>query len=41
MTTNLLAIFLGSDVLEYRPDGTCIVKHILTAGTNEKTVNLK
>lgn len=40
-TTNLLAIFLGSDVLEYKPDGTCIVKHILTAGTNEKMVNLK
>lgn len=40
-STNLLAIFLGSDVLEYRPDGTCIVKHILTAGTNEKMVNLK
>lgn len=41
LSTNLLAIFLGSDVLEYRPDGTCIVKHILTAGTNEKMVNLK
>ena len=41
LSTNLLAIFLGSDVLEYRPDGTCIVKHILTAGSNEKTVNIK
>lgn len=40
-TTNLLAVFLGSDVLQYNPDGTCIVKHILTAGTNEKGVNLK
>lgn len=41
MTTNLLAVFLGSDVLQYNPDGTCLVKHILTAGTNEKGVNLK
>ena len=41
LTTNLLAVFLGSDVLQYNPDGTCIVKHILTAGTNEKGVNLK
>ena len=41
MTTNILAVFLGSDVLQYNPDGTCIVKHILTAGTNEKGVNLK
>ena len=40
-TTNLLAVFLGSDVLQYNPDGTCLVKHILTAGTNEKGVNLK
>ena len=41
LTTNLLAVFLGSDVLQYNPDGTCIVKHILTAGTNEKAVNIK
>jgi hypothetical protein len=41
LTTNLLAVFLGSDVLQYNPDGTCIVKHILTAGSNEKGVNLK
>lgn len=41
LTTNLLAVFLGSDVLQYNPDGTCIVKHILTAGTNEKGVNIK
>lgn len=41
LTTNLLAVFLGSDVLQYNPDGTCIVKHILSAGTNEKSVNLK
>lgn len=41
LTTNLLAVFLGSDVLQYNPDGTCIVKHILTAGANEKGVNLK
>lgn len=41
LTTNLLAVFLGSDVLQYNPDGTCIVKHILSAGTNEKGVNLK
>lgn len=41
LTTNLLAVFLGSDVLQYNPDGTCTVKHILTAGTNEKGINLK
>lgn len=41
LTTNLLAVFLGSDVLQYNPDGTCLVKHILTTGTNEKTVNIK
>lgn len=41
MTTNILAVFLGSDVLQYNPDGTCIVKHILTSGTNEKEVNIK
>ena len=41
MTTNILAVFLGSDVLQYNPDGTCIVKHILTAGSNEKEVNIK
>lgn len=41
MTTNILAVFLGSDVLQYNPDGTCIVKHILTAGTNEKSINIK
>lgn len=40
-TTNLLAIFLGSDVLVYNKDGTCLVKHILTASTTEKNVNLK
>ena len=41
LTTNILAVFLGSDVLQYNPDGTCIVKHILTAGTNEKSINIK
>ena len=41
LTTNLLAVFLGSDVLQYNPDGTCLVKHILTTGSNEKTVNIK
>lgn len=40
LTTNLLAIFLGSDVLTYNPDGTCVVKHVLTAVPNEKNVNL-
>ena len=41
LTTNVLAVFLGSDVLQYNPDGTCLVKHILSSGTNEKTVNIK
>lgn len=41
ITTNLLAIFLGSDVLVYNKDGTCLVKHILTASSTEKNVNLK
>lgn len=40
MTTNLLAIFLGSDVLAYNPDGTCTVKHVLSANPMEKNVNL-
>ena len=40
LTTNLLAIFLGSDVLTYNPDGTCVVKHVLSAIPNEKNVNL-
>lgn len=40
MTTNLLAIFLGSDVLSYNPDGTCAVKHVLSANPMEKNVNL-
>ena len=40
LTTNLLAVFLGSDVLQYNPDGTCIVKHILTSVNNEKTVGI-
>jgi hypothetical protein len=39
-TTNLLAIFLGSDVLAYNPDGTCVVKHVLSAIPKEKNVNL-
>lgn len=30
-TSNLMAIFLGSDVLTYNPDGTCVVKHVLSA----------
>jgi hypothetical protein len=41
LTTNLLAIFLGSDVLEYRPDGTCVVKHVLQAAPKETEVQLK
>lgn len=39
-TTNLLAIYLGHDVLQYNPDGTCIVKHVLSANPNEKQINL-
>ena len=39
-TTNLLAIFLGSDVLAYNPDGTCVVKHVLSAIPKEKSVNI-
>ena len=39
-TTNLLAIYLGHDVLQYNPDGTCIVKHVLSANPNEKQTNL-
>lgn len=41
ISTNLLAISLGSDVLVYQKDGTCIVKHILSPSTTEKNVNLK
>lgn len=39
-TTNMLAIFLGSDVLAYNPDGTCTVKHVLSANPKERNVNL-
>lgn len=41
LTTNILAVFLGSDVLQYNPDGTCIVKHILSGVSNEKNVVIK
>ena len=41
LTTNLLAVFLGSDVLEYRPDGTCVVKHVLQAAPKEPEIQLK
>jgi hypothetical protein len=40
LTTNLMAVFLGSDVLTYNPDGSCVVKHVLSANPNEKNVNL-
>lgn len=40
LTTNLLAIYFGRDVLTYNPDGTCIVKHVLSANPTEKGVNL-
>ena len=40
LTTNLLAIYFGRDVLTYNPDGTCIVKHILSANPTEKKANL-
>ena len=41
LTTNLLAVFLGSDVLEYRPDGTCQVKHVLQAAPKEPEIQIK
>lgn len=41
LTTNLLAVFLGSDVLEYRPDGTCVVKHVLQAAPKDPEIQLK
>lgn len=40
LTTNLLAIFLGSDVLSYNPDRTVTVKHVLSANPNEKNTTL-
>ena len=40
LTTNLMCIFLGSDVLTFNPDGSCKVKHILSANPNEKNVTL-
>jgi hypothetical protein len=40
LTTNLLAIYFGRDVLTYNPDGTCTVKHILSANPTEKKANL-
>lgn len=38
LTTNLLAITLGSNVLLYQPDGTCVVKNILSAQPQDKQV---
>lgn len=40
LTTNLLSISLGSNVLLYQPDGTCIVKNILSANPQDKQVGL-
>lgn len=40
LTTNLMCIFLGSDVLTFNPDGSCKIKHILSANPNEKNVTL-
>lgn len=40
LTTNLMAISLGSNVLTYNPDGSCKVKNILSANPNEKNVEL-
>lgn len=38
LTTNLLAITLGSNVLLYQPDGTCVVKNVLSAQPQDKQV---
>lgn len=40
VSTNIMAIFLGRDVLQYLPDGTCKVKHVLTANPVEKEYNV-
>ena len=40
LSTNLLAVYLGSQVLSYLPAGTCEVKSILTVNPMEKNVNL-
>lgn len=40
LTTNLMAISLGSNVLTYNPDGSCKIKNILSANPNEKNVEL-
>jgi len=40
LTTNLLSISLGSNVLLYQPDGTCIVKNVLSANPQDKQVSL-
>lgn len=40
LTTNLMAISLGSNVLTYNPDGSCKVKNILSANPNDKNVEL-
>ena len=40
ITTNLLSISLGSNVLLYQPDGTCVVKNILSANPQDKQVGL-
>lgn len=36
MTTNMLAIYVGSDVLRYNPDGTNQVLHILSANPSRE-----
>lgn len=40
LTTNLMAISLGSNVLTYNPDGSCKIKNILSANPNDKNVEL-
>lgn len=40
LTTNIMAISLGSNVLVYNPDGSCNIKSILSANPNEKNVTL-
>lgn len=40
ISTNILAVYFGNQVLAYYPDGTCAVKNVLSAIPNDKAVNL-
>lgn len=41
LSTNILAVYFGSNVLTYNPDGSCNVKNVLSVNPNEKQVQIQ